>query len=568
MKEERGSSQVLFGFLPDQTVDLKGSVWRVSEWVDPIPLSLDQETVRQSLLQALRPWTQTGQDDGLDGELRKRIKIDVVGVNTKRGVLVEQFPKQWRCKGCGRISESPDGGCKCGHDRKAQMHFVAYHSCGAMKEAYMPRCNQHHAVAVALPGTATAREIRFFCPDCNKTLSKGYPNQRCSCRNGSMSITVHRAGVVFTPRITVIVNPPDPAEAAKLRAAGGPAKALDWVLNGMETNDPITGPQTYSGFMDMLRNTNISEETARLLADQALAKGDIRADSTASRGAIPEPVRREAQDEAFGLALAATEGRITINDLLADPDNKAKILFETAYRQKISEVGLEGVDLLSSFPVATLAFGYTRADFEPGASRLVPFRSVGDLRVYGQLYRTEALLFRLDPIKVYRWLLDNGYLEGAAAESARNARIGILEKIEIPYPTQDDSQDLGKAVLTLLHSYAHRAIRHIAAHAGIERDSLAEYLAPHHLSFIIYAASRSDFVLGGLQAVFETSLHTFLNDFINAEHRCPLDPGCRTGGGACMACLHIGEPSCRWFNRFLNRDVLFGENGFLRLGRE
>jgi hypothetical protein len=402
MKEERGSSQVLFGFLPDQTVDLKGSVWRVSEWVDPIPLSLDQETVRQSLLQALRPWTQTGQDDGLDGELRKRIKIDVVGVNTKRGVLVEQFPKQWRCKGCGRISESPDGGCKCGHDRKAQMHFVAYHSCGAMKEAYMPRCNQHHAVAVALPGTATAREIRFFCPDCNKTLSKGYPNQRCSCRNGSMSITVHRAGVVFTPRITVIVNPPDPAEAAKLRAAGGPAKALDWVLNGMETNDPITGPQTYSGFMDMLRNTNISEETARLLADQALAKGDIRADSTASRGAIPEPVRREAQDEAFGLALAATEGRITINDLLADPDNKAKILFETAYRQKISEVGLEGVDLLSSFPVATLAFGYTRADFEPGASRLVPFRSVGDLRVYGQLYRTEALLFRLDPERSYR----------------------------------------------------------------------------------------------------------------------------------------------------------------------
>ena len=30
-----------------------------------------------------------------------------------------------------------------------------------------------------------------------------------------------------------------------------------------------------------------------------------------------------------------------------------------------------------------------------------------------------------------------------------------------------------------------------------------------------------------------------------------------------MACLHLGEPSCRWFNRFLDRRVLFGKNGFL-----
>jgi hypothetical protein len=31
-----------------------------------------------------------------------------------------------------------------------------------------------------------------------------------------------------------------------------------------------------------------------------------------------------------------------------------------------------------------------------------------------------------------------------------------------------------------------------------------------------------------------------------------------------MACLHLGEPSCRYFNRFLHRDLLFGDGGFLR----
>ena len=30
-----------------------------------------------------------------------------------------------------------------------------------------------------------------------------------------------------------------------------------------------------------------------------------------------------------------------------------------------------------------------------------------------------------------------------------------------------------------------------------------------------------------------------------------------------MACLHLGEPSVRWFNRFLDRSELFGERGFL-----
>jgi hypothetical protein len=150
------------------------------------------------------------------------------------------------------------------------------------------------------------------------------------------------------------------------------------------------------------------------------------------------------------------------------------------------------------------------------------------------------------------------------AADARSARLSILEHLDIPWPTQEQYQPLGGSVLTLLHSYAHRTIRRLAAFAGIERDGLAEYLLPHHLGFVVYAASRGDFVLGGLQAVFETSLHRYLEDFVSGESRCALDPGCRSGGGACMACLHLGEPSCRWFNRFLDRAQLFGEHGFIR----
>ena len=53
----------------------------------------------------------------------------------------------------------------------------------------------HRLVAVRLPGTATARELRFFCPVCNATVSQGFPFQACECGGGAMSITVHRAAV-------------------------------------------------------------------------------------------------------------------------------------------------------------------------------------------------------------------------------------------------------------------------------------------------------------------------------------------------------------------------------------
>lgn len=104
----------------------------------------------------------------------------------------------------------------------------------------------------------------------------------------------------------------------------------------------------------------------------------------------------------------------------------------------------------------------------------------------------------------------------------------------------------------------------MAVHAGIERNALSELLVPSHLSFFVYAASKGDFVLGGLQAVFESDLDTFLKALVDDEHRCALDPGCERGGGACSACLHIGEPSCRWFNTRLSRLALFGSNGYLR----
>ncbi|MDP1795015.1 MAG: hypothetical protein Q8K63_12850, partial [Acidimicrobiales bacterium] len=186
-----------------------------------MPIPLDQDAVRAALLGAIAPWTATGNDDNLERELRARANVEVVQLNMDRGVLVEPFPQQWRCKTCGSIARTRDERCSCGGLARAQMQFVTYHNCGASGEPRLPRCNAHNAVAVRLPGTATARELRVFCPRCHQALTPGgFPFQPCNCGNGGMSVTVHRAAVVFSPHFAVLVNPPDPAEAARLRAAG------------------------------------------------------------------------------------------------------------------------------------------------------------------------------------------------------------------------------------------------------------------------------------------------------------------------------------------------------------
>lgn len=565
MRDERGASQILFGLLPMQTADFQARVWRVVEWVDPIPVGLDQESLRSGLLRAIEPWTMRGQDGGLADSLRRGHDVEVVKVNPDRGVLVESFPKLWRCKACNRLRDRSDRACACGASLWAQLHFVAYHTCGALSEPRINRCNAHNDVQILLPGSASTREIQFKCPQCNRILGRGLVNRPCACGNGMMSVTVHRAAVVYTPRIVVLVNPSSPAEAARIRAAGGGARALEWILEGMIEPDLSHRPQTVDTMIDLLVRQGISESTARRMAERARQDGEIADHPGVAALELDEPFRTDSHDEALNLASATSGGRLRVSDMIEATTPPLRTLYDGAYLRAVETSHLEAVEFIPAFPVATLAYGYTRGEVQPGQSRLVAFREQrGRLRVHAQLSNTEALLFRLDPRAVFDWLVRRGFPLGVRPATSRDARLAVLRRANIPTPAEEHPDPFGAAVLGLIHSYAHRAIRRIAAFAGIERDSLAEYLITRHLSFIVYAAARGEFVLGGLQAVFETQLHRFLEDLLGSESRCALDPGCRNGGGACMACLHLGEPSCRYYNRFLNRDHLFGDGGFLR----
>lgn len=568
MRDQRSSSQILFGFLPGQTVDVKGGIWKVKEWRAPRQLGMiDTKSLIKQLKRAAAAWRTPPKDGGYCTDLDKGHNVLVLALDRSNGVLLEPYPPVWYCKSCRRLHNSKINRCACGSQAgKSQLHFVAYHdACGAMKPPRIPRCPQHKESRINFPGTANAREISFNCPKAGCTWKEnGFPHTLCGCGGqGGLTINVHRSSSVFTPRNVVIVNPPKQDDVRSLHDKGGPPKALSWVLDGMRQQSVHHAPPTASSLRRQLANQDLPEAVVEQMVNSAIASGSLASDEHGLED-IAEAARIEAEDEAFAIALAAASSRRRVEDLVAATaaDSELGMLYRSDYAGSLKRAGFDAVELMDKFPVLTGHFGFTRGDPTPGASKLVTYKDKrGDYVVYGDLIQTEALFFRLSPQKVAHWLTRRGHAL-KAFKNDREARVSILSCAQIPVPGAERQGTAGEDVLSLVHSLCHRVIRVLSVRAGIERSGLSEYLVPLHLGFYVYAAVRGDFVLGGLQAVFESELHDVLDDILNAEHRCALDPGCSSGAGACMSCLHLGEPSCRYWNTFLNRTDLFGARGF------
>jgi hypothetical protein len=571
----RSGSQILRTFLPQQTADLKGGIYKVAEWSGPVPIQVDRDIIARRLLREITPWARAHTDNGFAADLRAGASIEVVELDDRRGVQVECYPEVWLCRNCRRIGKDRSKACRCGTKRWGQLHFVGFHRCGALFQPWIRRCPQHDDVMLISPRSAQAKDIRFVCPDCNLELMKGLGFRPCTaCGQGNINWNVHKARSVYVPRGAVLVNPPRPERMKDLLAAGGPRKALSWMVEGMSAQSPATmdGKSTRGTFIQNLLRQGMDRDFAEKMAAFASESGQLAPeDGTDDIDLLPESMRQEAENEAVDIAMALAEARTPSTSLIGAPGVGIVLSARYAddYPAALARGGFADIDLVERFPVLNVMYGYSRGGGDAGASKLVPFRQPrGGYRLHGDLSETEALFFRLDPLRVVHWLTDRGHvLPGITPgdQDPRRARLAILESAQVPLAGDElPAATIGSDLLLLVHSYAHRLIRRTAVYAGIDRDSLAEYLVPLHLGFFIYAGARGDFVLGGLQAVFETDIDTLITAVVDGEHRCPLDPGCSRGAGACLACLHVGEPSCRYFNTYLDRKVLFGNAGYLR----
>lgn len=567
MRETRSPSQVLFSHLPAQTTDIKSGIWKVQTWLNPLTLRVDTDGVRQRLLSAIDPWRVQGNDSGLANQLHQGRSLEVVGVNPEQGVKVEAWPNVWRCQNCRRVTNFK-GQCVCGNKTWAQLHFVGFHECGFLGEPFIPKCPEHNQVFVKHSSSSSVRDLVFACPVCHRALQQGLGAGRpCpGCKQPGLTFNVHRAASVYTPHTFTMVNPARPEHLQALLADRGRERSLRWALGEMQTARPEKLAPTRQSLTDSFVEQGLPLAAAEAAVKAAIDAGAGQLDTPVDVLPISATRREEAEFSALEIALATYEGRRTASQLPGDPVGVTlRELYKNKYLPAIHRAGLVDVDHVDRFPILRGVFGYTRGGKPVGESRLVAYQGrQQSIRVYADTNETEALYLRLDPVRVATWLNRRRLLDESPADPTE-ARIAIINATEFPGRGDDVSvQTAGSAVLSLLHTYSHRFIRQLAVLAGVDRESLAEYLVPDHLGVFIYATPRGQFVLGGLQSVFETDLDRVLELQVEAETRCPLDPGCDRATGACLACLHIGEPSCSHYNKFLDRKTLFGGDGYFR----
>jgi hypothetical protein len=226
--------------------------------------------------------------------------------------------------------------------------------------------------------------------------------------------------------------------------------------------------------------------------------------------------------------------------------------------------------LLRELPIAYIVAGYTRISGKAVSTTRYGTRTTPQFRffpagrdnkfpMYGVRTETEGLMFQLDPLAVVQWLADSGLITHPDVHTPEDARRWLFAATD---PVIDifnaPENPVTHAVLGLIHSMAHRTMKSLAARCGLNVDSLAEYLFPANCAFLIYANTRSDFTLGGIEHVYRYDLADALRE-LDAETRCVFDPPCRHSfGGACAACLHLSEVACTRFNTVLDRNLLFG----------
>jgi hypothetical protein len=561
MKDSRSASQILFGLLPQQTLDAKGNIWKVAEWKTVPVHNVDPTELRRALERAATPWAMAvpPTDHNFVNSLRQGRDVRVESLDRAGGVRVHAFPQWFRCKTktCNRLHRKQREKCECGSKGPhGQLPFVLFHdACGEIKEPHYRSCTTCNDAAMFLPGTTNLGEIRLYCPKCKRDLGNNFLHVKCQCglrgnrgdRPENMEFAVHRSAAVYTPRTIVIVNPPSKQQMRDLIQAGGGATSLSWIADGMEATwiDKVEGAKAAALRRELL-DRGLDPETVELMMAASKLGGGSKAPITA-----PESVLDDARHEAASIALAMSKTRQTLGDLVANSSGALKTKYLTQYPKALKDAGIQRIDLIERFPILTGQFGYTRGDHEPGSARLRTFTEKdGTFIVYGDVSETEALFVRLQPPRVLDWLIERGHsLKGSP--DPRTAYSTILQAI--------DHSEIFKDVVTLVHSLSHRMVRHASFYAGIDRNALSELLFPRTLSFVTYAVPRGDFVLGGLQAMYSHDLDQLLQKVVFDESRCALDPGCSTNpdGAACAVCLHLGEPSCRMFNTQLDRKVLF-----------
>lgn len=305
-----------------------------------------------------------------------------------------------------------------------------------------------------------------------------------------------------------------------------------------------------------------------------------------------DPIRLTVQHDAFVRehiqdamlnhgALDVMNPDATLSDVIHDPDALAE--YRAATGNILSRLGLKRLVLIRGLPICEFSFGYTRVSSSPvykrehqgaGVEMPVRLKAFDRLPVPGPkhpLYvtqqRNEALYFRLDEMRVRRWLVSNQVIDvpdyglGRAYLEQYGDFGPFLEAFKDREGSGSYPRALPAYTYLLLHSLSHQMMHSLADTSGVDRDGIGEHIFPADLSFVIYRRGMTP-DLGNISAMWRNHADEFLRRALDPRLlRCGSGSLCDVRGGACPACIMVSEINCIASNLLLSRAALRGGRG-------
>jgi hypothetical protein len=580
-------TQALFRHLPGQTYNWQGGqgVYRGLADVDADLMDMPRTWIKRPLLRLLRPFVTAPGTPASSVSALEMIERERFDIREPRRFRGEPFPNTFLCSNCRRFftgsspatleAPCPNPACK---GRAYRQSFVEFHRCGHLSGLNAPLCKNNCRAGMRLLNTESRsfKDWEWECVRCKTRPSLGVYHWCPQCKKDSVAVMRADANQVYYSQYIKVINPPRQGDYALLEAKNiydaAVAQAMGAVPPGLEGLRRAVNEGGNEAALDKTRQ--------RLIEDFGFAADDPQIDMLLKKrqGIIEQQDDWTTAVTALGLAeepladlgyqcveltFARAAASLGFTDLARDaPSIALRSLYVTEYPQIMQRYGLAEITLIREFPMAFVVAGYTRELRKPEEDLNKPpvdfqFFKGANARfaMYGQRTTTEALLFRLDPARVVAWLVRSGIIPAPAPTDPQ----GWIFKTFQPVPGyfEPPADRITQAILELVHSFAHRALKAVSIRSGLAAESLAEYLFPQNLTFLVFADTRSEFILGGLEHVYRNYLAESLRQ-MDADRRCVFDPPCTKQGGACAICMHLAETSCERFNRGLSRQYLFG----------
>ncbi|HZR34790.1 MAG TPA: hypothetical protein VFA75_05400 [Nevskia sp.] len=256
-----------------------------------------------------------------------------------------------------------------------------------------------------------------------------------------------------------------------------------------------------------------------------------------------------------------------------DKDKTAEVQANT--RVLLDKLGLEDLGLIREFDLCRFSFGYSRMESGPVLRdkrgldmpvrlRLFPAVRANDstrFPIYVVQQGNEAIYARLNSGLVLDWLRSLQCPDMFALNAGEKIGAGLLATARPMGPFLDNLPETTAPpvylyLYTLLHSYSHLLMKHIAEYSGLDLGSLGEYIFPADLAFVVYR-NGTTMDLGNLSALWRNSGSAMLTSMLAQKAtQCGTGSLCTERGGACPDCLMMPETSCIAGNKLLSRSAL------------